>query len=436
MGNNKKIFPGYVMVLVTAILMFWGAGIYTYSLGNYMNVLTEAFGWTRAEVSLAASFNAAAGGVQGAIVGVAVDKYGSRVISFIGFAMLGLGLCLIYFMDSLWMFYIFWLIAGLGYGMGTMSSLNRAIANWFIRRRGFMVSLSGIGMCVSGLAMTPFTMWLLIEYGWQNTFLMAGLVTLCLGLPLIWFFIKPHRPEYYGWLPDGAVVNMNTDTGSEAAIRAGVEYATSTEEVEFTVRQAMRDKSLWILCIATTLGIMPFLALTAHAVPYLTDMGIDPIIAATIIGSSVFMRFPTQLLFGVLADRVSKDKLRYLAMIGYAVTAVGLFILTRVTSTGLAWLYAVVFGLGMGGQMGIQAQIQGRYWGRKAFGSIGGIIAPFMLLSGIVAPVFTGWIHDTTGDYSSAFNTILVLLIVAVGVMYFAVPPKPPAKITKITEFL
>lgn len=416
--------------------MFWGSGIYMYSLGNYVNILTITFGWTRAEVSLAASFNAAAGGVQGAIAGIAIDKYGSRVISFIGFAMLGLGFCLMYFMDSLWMFYIFWLIAGLGYGMGSMPSLDRALANWFIKRRGFMVSLAGMGMCLSGLAMTPFMMWLLIEYDWQNAFMVAGITTLGLGLPLVWFFIKPHRPEYYGWLPDGAVVDQMTATDAEATIQAGIEYAASREEVEFTVRQAMRDKTLWIFCIATALGMMPFLALTAHSVPYLTDMGIDPIVSATIMGTSVFMRFPTQLLFGWMADRVSKGQLRYLGMIGLAISAVGLFIFTRATSVGLAWLYAVVVGLGNGVFGGIQSQLRGRYWGRKAFGSIGGIIVPFMLFSGVVAPVSAGWVYDTTGSYSLAFNIMLILLIIAVGVMYFATPPKPPAKITKVTEFL
>ena len=96
---------------------------------------------------------------------------------------------------------------------------------------------------------------------------------------------------------------------------------------------------------------------------------------------------------------------------------------------------AVVFGLGMGGVFGIQSQLMGRYWGRKAFGSIGGIVSPFILVSGITAPVFTGWIYDTTGNYSFAFNMILILAIVSIGIMYFVSPPKPPAKITKITEF-
>jgi cyanate permease len=279
-------------------------------------------------------------------------------------------------------------------------------------------------------------MWLLIEYGWQYVFPMAGLATLGLGLPLIWFFIKPHRPEYYGWLPDGRIVDSTMVNDTEATIQAGVEYAASTEEMEFTVRQAMKNKSLWIFGIVSTLGMMPFVALMTHTVPYLTDMGIDPIVAATIAGTSIFMRFPTQLIFGWLADRVNKEQIRYLAMIGLAVSAVGLFIFTKASTEGLAWLFAVVIGLGNGAYVGIQAQIRGRYWGRKAFGSIGGILIPFMLTAGVVGPFFAGWVYDTTGSYSIAFNIMLIMSIIAVGIMYFATPPKPPAKITKVTEFL
>ncbi|MFC2073120.1 nucleotidyltransferase family protein, partial [Chloroflexota bacterium] len=79
----------------------------------------------------------------------------------------------------------------------------------------------------------------------DETFLVAGVVTMVTGLPLVWFFVKPHRPEYYGWLPDGKRVGEEIAADTEAVIKAGVEYATkSTGEVEFTLRQALRGRPL------------------------------------------------------------------------------------------------------------------------------------------------------------------------------------------------
>jgi sugar phosphate permease len=436
LSSKKEIFPGYIMVLVTAIVSYWGAGIFMYSLGNYVTVLNEAFGWSRAEISLAGSFTGIVMGLQGAISGVAIDKFGPRVINLIGISMLGIGFCLLYFIDSLWMFYTFWLFAGFGYSMGMIPALSAAVAKWFVKKRGVMLSLANMGLCLSGLTMVPLIMWLLTRFGYQSTFVISGVGALVIGLPLAWFFMRSQRPEYYGWLPDGHKLDENTVSSLEATIQAGAEYAASGEEIEFTVRQAIKDKSIWIFALASTLGMMPGPVIMAHSVPYLTDMGIESVLAASITGITVFMRFPTQLLFGWLSDRVSKNRLRYLAMIGFAVNALGMFILTNTTSVGIAWIYGITIGLGNGVFSGVMFPLRGRYWGRKAFASIAGIIAPFMMAASMIGPVFAGWVYDTTGSYTTAFYLITGLTLLGFVFMFFAAPPKPPAKITKVTEFL
>jgi MFS family permease len=179
---------------------------------------------------------------------------------------------------------------------------------------------------------------------------------------------------------------------------------------------------------------MAFPAITAHSVSYLTDMGIDPVTAAAVMGASIFMRFPTQIISGFFADRIPKKYMRYLVMLGMAIAALGMFIFTRVSSLYSAWAFAIVFGLGNGTFLGIEAQLRGRYWGRKAYATIGGIIFPFMLIPGIIAPVYAGWIYDTTGSYTTAFNMILLMSILAVIVMFFANPPKPPKKVSHISD--
>jgi MFS family permease len=434
LNKLKNIFPGYLMIIAGAIVCYWGAGIYVYSVGNYLTAFSKSFGWTRAQISLASSFNSIASGVQGTFTGIIIDKFGPRITSFIGFTLVGLGFCLMYFVNSLWMFYVFWLIAGAGYTLGALPSLNTAVANWFVKKRGLMISLMLMGLCFSGPTMVPFTAWLIQHQGWRNAFLFAGIVTLCVALPLNWFFIKPRRPEYYGWLPDGKRVDKNIVANTEAVIKAGIEYAASGNEVEFTVRQALKDKTIWIIAISSALGLMSFSALSLHTIPYLTDMGIDPIVAAVAMGTSVFMRLPTQLLFGWLGDRVPKNHLRYWGMFGNAISALGLFLFTRATSMAWVWAYAVIAGLGNGATMGMMTPIFGRYWGRKAFATIGGITAPFGMIAGIIAPVYAGWAFDTTGSYRTAFTLILIFSIIGAVMLYFATPPKQPEKITSVTD--
>jgi hypothetical protein len=66
MQKFKNIFPGYIILIVGGIVSYWGGGIYVYAAGNYLTALTEAFRWSRAEISLTSSFNGIATGIQGA----------------------------------------------------------------------------------------------------------------------------------------------------------------------------------------------------------------------------------------------------------------------------------------------------------------------------------------------------------------------------------
>ena len=56
-----------------------------------------------------------------------------------------------------------------------------------------------------------------------------------------------------------------------------------------------------------------------------------------------------------------------------------------------------------------------------------------MLLTpvGIAAPIYAGWIYDTTGSYLTAFSLFTVLLAVASSMLLFVKPPNPPAALEK-----
>ncbi len=431
----KNVFPGYWLLTVAGIMVAWGSGVRIYSFGAYVNELTAAFGWSRAQLSLAYSFNRLEGGLEGPFGGIAIDKWGPRALNFVGFLLFGLGQCAMYFVNSLWLFYIVWVISSMGANLGMADAMDAAMANWFVKRRGLMVGImrSLIGLIVP--AIIPLVTWLLYAYGWRLAFVITGGVTLLIGLPLTWFFVKPRRPEYYGWLPDGKRVGEEIADDAEATIAKGVEYAIETTgEVEFTVRQALRDRIWWICVLGLSLRGMVAPALLVHTIPMLTDLGLDPMVAAAAMGALVFMTVPGRLVFGWLGDRVRITRLKYLVMAASLTEALGLFILTRSTSMAWIWAYLVVYGLGHGGGISIWVPLRGRYWGRKAYATIQGSMMPFTMIAGMIAPVYAGWTYDTTGSYMGAFSVLVICLLVATVVMYFANPPKRPGKITEITD--
>ena len=173
-----------------------------------------------------------------------------------------------------------------------------------------------------------------------------------------------------------------------------------------------------------------------HSVPFLTDMGVEPVKAVVMIGIMSSGSIPGAFIGGFVADRVKKQYLRFvlagaflLEMAGYAA-----FILNPT----LIMVYPLFILLHFAGGIysPLNSIIGARYFGRKAFGSIRGTLMMLMLPATIAAPIYAGWLFDTTGNYMIVFTTCVVLLIIAIIFASLVSPPKPPDRITDIHEIL
>ena len=434
--RKLKVFPGWWTVIASGIISLWWSGVSVYGFAAYLKPIAADLGLSRAVMSGGGSLGRLEGGIEGPLAGWTTDKYGPRIVSLVGIFFGGLGLMLMYFINSTWSYYVAWGISSFGFNLGIILPLDAAMANWFIRKRGLAISVMRGMIGFSGITIVPLLTWFMGLYGWRITLVVAGLAMWAIGLPLARVFVKPHRPEYYGLLPDGEALDSADAGDAEAVIRAGVRYAERMEEVEFTLRQALRTPAFWIMVFANSLHGMVMPAVSMHQIPFLTDMGVDPVVAAAALGWMVLMSTPGRLLGGVLADRVSVRRLRFILAVAYSLQCLGLFVFLTKQSMTFIYLYLTLYGLGMGMAIGAGTPLRGRYFGRKGFATIGGAQNFLNMPVGIIAPVYAGWTYDTTGSYMSAFRLITILLVLSVITICFAFPPKPPAKVTEITNFI
>jgi sugar phosphate permease len=313
--------------------------------------------------------------------------------------------------------------------------VDKAITNWFVKKRGVALGTKSVIQGLSGVIVLPLIAFLLNQQGWRMTFLIGGLVAVVVGLPLVWFCIKPRRPEYYGLLPDGARVEEGVVDTSEI-LDKGVEYATEVGEVEFTLRQAMRTRAYWLIIIANAAHGMGAGAIGLHLIPYLTDIGIDPIKAAGIMAVMVFSSLPARFIAGFVLDRLSRNRMRFVIAGGYFIQTVAfaIFLLNPKTMF-IIYVWLILYGVGMGIGYVLNVMV-GRYYGRKAYGSIRGSQTMFLTPFSMVAPIFAGWVYDTTESYMIAFFTLAVGLVLATVIMAVTTPPKPPAQITDVRKIL
>lgn len=340
------------------------------------------------------------------------------------------------FVNSLWAFYLVWgLLLGTGSNLSLALPLDRTITSWFIKKRGRALTIKWVFWGLSAVLMLPIVAWLISTQGWRTTCVIAGLVMWIIGLPLAWFFIKQHRPEYYGMLPDGATTRETTEVTQ--MIDRGVKYAIEVDEVEFTLRQSMRTPAYWLLILTNaTFGASVGSVFLVHGMPFITDMGVEPVKAAMMIGLMSASCIPGFFVGGLVTDRVKKQHLRFILGGSFLLHLIS--VIAFLLSPTLTLVYPLfILHHFAGGVFGpIQSVITARYFGRKAFGSIRGTLLMFILPASVASPVYAGWVYDTTGSYMTVFLVCAVLLTFATTFISLASPPKPPAQVSDIRKFV
>ncbi|MFC1953732.1 MFS transporter [Chloroflexota bacterium] len=432
----SKIFPGWWIVLSGGLVSLWTVGFYTYGFGALFKPLSSELGLNRATTSVTAGIGRLEGGFEAPLAGWITDKYGPRWIVLIGVFVVGTSLILMYFINSLWAIYIVWgVVLGTGTNMGQSLPIDVAISNWFVKKRGKAIGIKWLMGGLSGTVVLPLIAWLISTQGWRMTCVVGGVAMLLVGLPLVWLFMKNQRPEYYGLLPDGATSREDSADESKM-IDKGVEYAAEAQELEYTLRQAMRTPAYWLLILAQTSHSMAMPAMLIHGIPFLTDIGMDPIKAAGMMAIMALASIPTRFISGFLADRVEKSHLRFIIGGAYLVQALGFALFLQNQTVIMIYIWFILYGIGHGTGLTLNPVMRARYFGRKAFGSIAGFSRMFMTPIGIAAPIYLGWVYDTTGNYISAFWVVTALLGFASIFMSLITPPKPPAQITGIRKFM
>ncbi len=105
-------------------------------------------------------------------------------------------------------------------------------------------------------------------------------------------------------------------------------------------------------------------------------------------------------------------------------------------TVAVVYPFLIPYFVGGGINMVMMSLIGGRYFGRKAFGSIRSSSAMFTMPLGMLVPVYFGWVFDTTGNYAIAFTAFATLLVFITVLLFLARPPKPPAQVTDIRKLV
>ena len=242
MRKRPLVFYGWIVLACSMAIVAISSGT-RFSFGVILKPLTEEFGWDRASVAFIASISVFVSGLLQPALGWLVDRWGPRWILLSGLPILGSGMVLTSCATTLWHFYLaYGVLCGLGFAATLQVIASSLVANWFVRRRGLALSLTGSGGAIGELLVVPLMMVLVLAYGWAAYYRVAALLVLAGLFPMVLFFIK-NQPEELGLTPDGDGGNLRAHAGSVCSGEAKSTQATA-------LRQAMQTRSAWVLLYA------------------------------------------------------------------------------------------------------------------------------------------------------------------------------------------
>jgi MFS family permease len=324
--------------------------------------------------------------------------------------------------DSLWGFYGAFLVIAVGMSFAAFIVIFAPIANWFEKKRSRAMTLVATGFGASGV-LVPLVAYAVGELGWRETLVIVAVAAWAIGIPLA--LVMRHKPEQYGYLPDGAVLAGKDDSakldelesiGKTAGEDSG--YAATG----LTLRVAVRTKAFWLLAVAFFFQFIGASAVMVHLVPFLESVEVSSTLAATVVTGVTISSLIGRLGFGLLGDFANK---KYLITVGIALQAIGVLILSFAGSDKM-WLiilFLLTYAPGFGATVPLRLALLADYFGSRNFGTIMGVMTLISMAGGLASPIIAGWIYDATGSYQLAWQLFALITIPALPLMLLAKPP-------------
>jgi sugar phosphate permease len=269
------------------------------------------------------------------------------------------------------------------------------------------MAVGGILVQLVAVAMT--------HWGWRWTAFASGLLVLAIGIPLAQ--VVRHRPEPYGYVPDGGGPDMAPDVARRPAVPV----------VNFTAREAVRTRAFWCISLGHGAALLVVSAVMVHLIVHVTErLGYSLRQAASVLALLTVVQLIAQLSGGWAGDRFSKRALVVGCMAGHAV---GLLFLAHATAFWMLIVFAVFHGASWGVRGPLMSAIRADYFGAASFGMISGISSMVLMLGMMGGPLIAGILADRTGSYVPGFQILAALA--AVGSIFFvlATPPRPPGRV-------
>ena len=402
MGNKTQTSIGELpklssqtYVITTAFLsLFALVGFAYYGLPFFFDFMTREYGWSRTVVTSGnAMGKLLVGPMFGFIAGWLIDKYGPRRLMMSGILMMGIALIGLSFADSLGLFYLFYIFNALGYVCGGPLPCQVLISSRFDKNRGKAMGIAYLGIGTGGALVPLIAAALERHFGWHTSLAALGIIAVTISFPLVYF------------------LRGSSSTKSR----------NSESEVSVPIKKILANRNFYLLGIGSMCAIGAVGGINQHLKLYLRDLNFSQAQAAHVISLVLLSSLGGRVLMGWLADLIRR---KYVMILIYLIVASAIPLLLIPDFTGRIYIFAVIFGIGLGGDYMIIPLMACDLFGVKALGRTMGIILVADGIAESTFPMLLGVLYnDSTKSYSIGF--IVLICVALAGAVIVSFLPKP-----------
>ena len=417
-SQRLPFYYGWIVVAghFLATTAFAGPGIWAF--GILAVAMGEDMGWSRSSLFGALTLRSFLAVLVVPVFSRLVDRerWPAPLLAASG-VISGASLVAVSLVETQLQFYaVYGVLGGIG-AVGTGQMYQVLVPKWFVRRRGITLSLGSMGSPAAAMLYPVVVQWAIGAMSWREAWVIVGVAGFLLTVPFA--LLIRRRPEDLGLLPDGDTVEQLE--ARRARARPG--DRRSGVELSFTVRQAVRHRSTWLVVAATVLAGPTLIGLAASWVPYYRDQGVSEYGAALAITFYGIFAVASRIVWGMLGDRFH---IRGLMITVSLITAASMVLLLQVDSTATAMVNSSVHAFALGGYAAIQPLVLANYFGREHLGAIRGAFQPPVQLTVAAGPLALAAAADATGSYTAAFIALLGTWLAVAVLFYWARPLEHP----------
>ena len=412
--NRTPFFYGWVILVVGTIgIIMTGPG-QTFSVSIFIEYIIEDLGISRTMVSTLYSIGTLIGGFSLPFWGRQVDRRGARKLAGLISLLFGLSCIYMGFVQNA-------LMLGLGFilirmlGQGSLGLVSQTVINqWWVRKRGFVMGVSGLVMSLIGMGAFPTLVFALIsKYDWRIAFGILGTAVLLVMTPVSLLYFR-NKPEEYELHPDGLTIPESDELLLADDLNA--------IEENWTLNEAMKTRDFWLIVIGTTSFSLLGTGLFFHLVSIFETQGLSASLAASVFMPVSIAAALSTLLGGYLADHIP---LKYLLATSLVIQAISVLSIRILHDPISAIFFGLILGTSMGTSRAIGTVVWPAFYGRANLGSIFGFISAISIVGAALGPLPFSFAFDRFGSYQPV---IMISAVISLLLGLVSLSIKKPVK--------